>query len=952
MRRDVFHATTNFPRKSQLVLDRLFQWSEDGLLLIEVGTGRIKRANEQALELFGYTAQELLHAEIGDLLDKAKDRERIQLLCRSGVAAHNVDFEVVGRRHSGGVFVAQLNYGYLDHGLALIGFKDIFLRRQLELLQREFSDLTFLHQQYYLKMQLGRKILRMVAEQIPIEQTLNDLCRGIEALLTGIRASICVEKEGRLECLAAPNLPEQFRIDLKGTPVLKDGLPCARAVYLEEQIIAEDMLNNEAYAPFKAVIKHYNIQSCWSIPITSSIDGSVLGTFAFYSDEPYFPQHAISDLIIVAVDLAEIALKQANDRQMLLQMNQRYAEQNKELEAAKHQLEADKALLLDREEKLKEAQHQSKVGSWEWNLKTQCFIWSEQQYRTYGLRGVASEELYAAYRKCIHPADRGNFQAALAQAYPPHNSFRYEHRIVTEEGSIRYILGTGKVERDDNGTIVYVKGTEQDITALKEAQEAALQHELQFNELIANINEIVFMVNIKDHKRYTNPITYINGDTIGIFGYTHRELMENNSLWTERIHPDDLPEVVRKGEALHHSRHKITREYRFQHKDGHYLWIEDNISVGRSDQDGQNRLYGSARDVTNRKRAEQASKEIQERLELAKQAASLGNYDWKIKGDTLHWDNRMYEIYGLDPIKDRAIRKNEYIISILHPDDRERVVQQYLSNLSKDNKVYNSKNSYRIILNGKIKYIESYVIYIRDESLGKVDRAIGTCLDVTERREAEALSISNEEKAVLLKEIHHRVKNNLQVITSLLSLQSNSLRHPEQQQIFADSQYRINSMAIVHELLYQSNNLSKVNYRDYLSKLSQFLISSIKGNTDQVDLELDIENVQLNIDTAIPLGLLINEVLTNSLKYGLPREAKGRIFIRLQPTENASEDGRLMYRLDIGDNGVGYSDAINHRTTQSLGLKLIHNLTRQLEGTIIKDPVAKGTHYIITFKEA
>ena len=560
-------------------------------------------------------------------------------------------------------------------------------------------------------------------------------------------------------------------------------------------------------------------------------------------------------------------------------------------------------------------------------------------------------ELYHAYRKCIHPADRGNFQAALSRVHAPHNSFRYTHRIVTREGEVRYILGTGKVERDEAGAIVYVKGTEQDVTALKKAEEAALRHELQFNELMANINEIVFMVHIKDHMRYNNPITYINGDTVEIFGYTHQELMNDATLWVARIHPDDLPKVTEKGKELHATGEKVTREYRFQHKAGHYLWIEDNLSVGRSDEDGETRLYGSARDVSARKKVEQASQEIQERLELAKQAAKLGNYDWKIKDNSLHWDERMYEIFGLDSEKDLCMRKNEYIISVLHPEDRERVVSAYLANLGINRNLHHSKDNYRIVVQGKMKYIESYVMYIRDDG-GKVVRAIGTCLDVTERKEAEALLISNEEKAVLLKEIHHRVKNNLQVITSLLSLQSSSLRIPEQQQIFADSQYRINSMAIVHELLYQSDNLSKVNYQDYLTKLSQFLVRSIKGAQSRVILDLDIDAVQLNIDTAIPLGLLINEVLTNSLKYGFPGDAPGTITVRLQPTNHQQDQGCRWYRLDIGDDGVGYSQKINHRTTQSLGLKLIYNLTRQLDGTIFKDPHKKGTNYTITFKEA
>lgn len=949
MRREVTHSPQSLSTESQYIIDQIFEWSTDSLVILDKTTGYILRANAVALELFGYEEQAIRHLRCDQLLEQKKDCDHLRRLFYEGSMPST--FQALGRRKGGGTFRTVLRYGELQDDLAVISFKMLLQEEELELLQREFTDLTFLHQQSYLKMQLGRKVLRMVVEQVPIEDTLNAICQGIEKLLVGIRVSICLSNQTTINCAAAPTMPTSFLELLQGVPILEDGLPCARAVYFEEEVIAENLMVNGSYAPFKDIIQSFNIQSCWSIPIGSSIDGSVLGTFAFYSEEPYFPQHAISDLIIAAVDLAEIALKQVQDREDLMAINQRYVVQNQELEKAKQQLEEDKALLLDREEKLKEAQRQSKVGSWEWDLEKQHLTWSEQQYQTYGLEGVLPHELYDAYRKCIHPADRGNFQEALAQVKAPNQRFDYEHRVITQKGNIRYIMGTGKVEWSEAGEFIGVKGTEQDVTALKEAEEIALQHELQFNELIANINEIVFMVNIKDHRKYNNPITYINGDTLNIFGYTHEELIVDATLWTKRIHPDDIAEVIRKGKSLHTTRGKVIREYRFQHKDGHYLWIEDNISIGQSDEDGSSRLYGSARNVSNRKKAEKASQEIQERLELAKEAARLGNYDWKIKSNTLHWDDRMHEIFGLDREKESLDFKNEHLIEVLHPEDRERVINQYLANVSDTTTTCHAKNSYRIILNGKIKYIESYVMYIHDNN-GRVERVIGTCLDVTERREAEALSISNEEKDVLLKEIHHRVKNNLQVITSLLSLQSNSLPYPEQRQIFADSQYRINSMAIVHELLYQSDNLSKVNYKDYLSKLSQFLIRSIKGVDNKVHLDLKIEDVQLNIDTAIPLGLLINEVLTNSLKYGIPKDQEGIIFIELQSMGNDVENGYTMYQLKIGDNGVGYEDTINYRTTKSLGLKLIHNLTRQLGGTIRKEAAIKGTNYTILFKEA
>lgn len=214
------------------------------------------------------------------------------------------------------------------------------------------------------------------------------------------------------------------------------------------------------------------------------------------------------------------------------------------------------------------------------------------------------------------------------------------------------------------------------------------------------------------------------------------------------------------------------------------------------------------------------------------------------------------------------------------------------------------------------------------------------------KKRTQALNQSNKEQAVLLKEIHHRVKNNLQVITSLLSLQSTNIETPSVKEIFSVSQYRINTMAILHEELYQSDNLSKIGYGQYLNKLVLHLIQSIKGNQHQINLNVDIpDGLKLNLDTAIPLGLLINEIVTNALKYGIPKQSSGIIYIQIIPQTYPN------FKLLIGDNGIGYSDKINFRTTKSLGLKLIHQLTRQLNGSIEKNKNKKGTHYEIYFQE-
>ncbi len=202
-----------------------------------------------------------------------------------------------------------------------------------------------------------------------------------------------------------------------------------------------------------------------------------------------------------------------------------------------------------------------------------------------------------------------------------------------------------------------------------------------------------------------------------------------------------------------------------------------------------------------------------------------------------------------------------------------------------------------------------------------------------------------KEKETLLKEVHHRVKNNLQTVSSLLSLQARNMNDPEMKSMIKSSQNRVNSMAMVHEMLYMREDLSKIEYRSYVAELSEYLVKSIKGTDNRIKVAIDIIDINLGIDTAIPLGLLINEAITNSLKYGIKDNGEGEINITLK--KETEED----YVLNIGDDGEGYSENITPQTTKSLGLKLIYNLTRQLKGSILKDATKKGTNYIIKFKE-
>ena len=229
-----------------------------------------------------------------------------------------------------------------------------------------------------------------------------------------------------------------------------------------------------------------------------------------------------------------------------------------------------------------------------------------------------------------------------------------------------------------------------------------------------------------------------------------------------------------------------------------------------------------------------------------------------------------------------------------------------------------------------------------DEQINRVSMAQVVVQDITERKRIEALvQDSLKEKEVLLKEIHHRVKNNLQIISSLLHLQSRELKDSASQEIFSDSQHRIASMALIHEELYNSADLGRIDFADYARSLVENLFESYGINIDRIVLKVEVDASPLNLDRAIPLGLIINELVSNSLKYAFPDGRKGQITIGLW-TET---DDR--FALTVSDDGVGLPEDIDFRRSQSLGLKLVATLANQLKSDFELDR-SRGTTFTIT----
>jgi PAS domain S-box-containing protein len=241
---------------------------------------------------------------------------------------------------------------------------------------------------------------------------------------------------------------------------------------------------------------------------------------------------------------------------------------------------------------------------------------------------------------------------------------------------------------------------------------------------------------------------------------------------------------------------------------------------------------------------------------------------------------------------------------------------------------------------GSIFWVELNVTRI---FIGRRECLLTVVRDITERKQAEeCIKASLEEKEILLKEVHHRVKNNLQIVSSLLYLQAARTEHSGAVSALRESQNRIRSMALIHERLYQSPNLASVDMGEYTRTLVSDLRHSHKATDSPVQLALNIEDIPLAVTEAIPCGLIINELVSNALKHAFPDGRTGQITIELKRND---DDSCLLL---VSDDGIGIPEAVDFRNASSLGLTLINSLVKQLDGTVELDR-RRGTSFRISF---
>jgi len=484
------------------------------------------------------------------------------------------------------------------------------------------------------------------------------------------------------------------------------------------------------------------------------------------------------------------------------------------------------------------------------------------------------------------------------------------------------------------------------------------ESEERFRSLSACSPVGIFLADIEGY------FTYMNPRCQAICGFTLEQ--SDRESWLRLIHPEQGERVTADWSAWTQKNQEYSDEFRLRTQAGIVVWVHVRSSPMLSAQGELIGHAGTVEDITERKQAElalyKAHNELEIRVQertaeltktnavLQKEIARRKRMEVKLREAIKEaqdlYNNAPCGYHCLDKdgtfvaINNTALNflgytRHEVIQNLKFSDlitiESLATFQEAFSRLPEQSWIYDLEVQ-MVCKDGTLMPVILNARAIKDAA-GQYVASRSTIFDITERKQAEdQIKASLQEKEVLLKEIHHRVKNNLQIVSGLLYLQSRYIEDEPTLQVLQENRSRIQSMALIHEKLYGSKNFDKIDFKDYIYSLLQHLFLSYGVNTDVIALRISIEPVGLDIDTAIYCGLIINELVLNTLKHAFPTGQPGEITVEFHTPEPNS------FELIVSDNGVGFTEELDFQNQKSLGLRLVHSLvTKQLEGTIELD---------------
>jgi PAS domain S-box-containing protein len=534
----------------------------------------------------------------------------------------------------------------------------------------------------------------------------------------------------------------------------------------------------------------------------------------------------------------------------------------------------------------------------------------------------------------VHPDSKEHCKQAMDKVFLGEKIDTIEFAFFTKTKKKILVEGNMSTKRNKEGKIVATRGIFRDITERRQAEETIKFSEERYRAIYDQA--FLGIARIDLGGKYIQA----NHQMRKILGYSEEELTDKTIF--DVTFDDEIDQTKTSLKQLVAGEIKnFTTERKYKHKNGALLYCNLTISAITDSTGKPEYLVSICEDITEKKKIQAKINDQAAKINAIFDSSShlIWSVDKKISLTSFNknYSDALYNLYGIRPQvpEDKQAPKLKFANDEYHEFWNKKYQEAFKGNPQQFETRLYDKNNHLVV-----REIFLNPIYKNE---GEIEEISGIAHDITEKKLAEELTKESlQEKEVLLKEVHHRVKNNLQVISSIMNLQSSYIKDKYALEMLRELQNRIKSMSFIHESLYQTSAFSNIKFSEYVVTLTKNLIHSYRIYSGLIELKHDVDEIYLNLDTSIPCGLIVNELVSNALKYAFPNDRKGEVWVRLK-IDNS------VVTLTISDNGVGLPENFDFKNTESLGLQLVTSLVEQINGEIFCENKI-GTKFTVTFK--
>lgn len=567
------------------------------------------------------------------------------------------------------------------------------------------------------------------------------------------------------------------------------------------------------------------------------------------------------------------------------------------------------------------------AGSWHWDIVTGELKWSALMFELFGIDQGKYSASIITWRSVIHPDDREQAEENITRAIENHENLFNEYRIIIKNGSVRWINALGKCYYNEHGHPVWMSGICFDITERKSVEHVLHENETRYRELFNNIssgvaiyeainngNDFIFRDFNKAGERIDNES---RENVIGRSILDVRPGVREFGLFDvlKRVWETGIPEYFPLSQYKDNRLTGWYENYVYRLPSGEIVAVFDNL--------------------TKQKQKDEALRESENHFRTLADSGQALIWTAGLDMKCNYFNRPWLEFTGRTIEQESGDGWTEGV----HPDDLKRCVEIY---------VYAFRLRVKFSMEYRLRHNSGVYRWIQDDGTprysnnGEFIGYIGHCLDITQHKQAET-EIQNllREKEIILKEVNHRVKNNMNTISGLLTLQADTCENDEIKDILLEAAGRVQSMKVLYERLYRSETNIEMSLRDYMVELV-YQVKNIFAQKKSVRINTQIDDFNLNVKILSPLGIIINELITNSMKYAFTGRDDGIISIKISIT---NDHAAVLYK----DNGIGMPENIDFNNTSGFGLQLVDMLVKQLNGVITIDRV-NGSGFRMKFK--